>query len=314
MKLPHIFSQHACTRAAFICASLWLCKSASLDAAASPADTGTRVIVAQAAPACFSAAVKVTGYLVPRTPAIVNPGLDGYKVTEILAAEGEFVAEGQPLARLGRVGKTGNVGASAGLPAVIVLRAPAAGTIVKSTARIGGAASVSAEPLFQLAVSGIIEVDAEVSSIYLAEIKEDQSVHVVTMGGREINGKVRKVGSEIDPVTQMGHVRVAINPEPPLRAGGFVRATIDGKQSCGISVPRSAVLYKTDGTSVQVVRGRTIETVRVRVGLLSGRDAEIQEGLLGGELIVAHAGTSLRDGDEVTPVIGEEAGQAAGRN
>jgi HlyD family secretion protein len=309
MKLPHIFSQHACTKPAFICASLWLCKSAWLDAAASPADSGTRVIVAQAVPACFSAAVKVTGYLVPRTPAIVNPGLDGYKVTEILAAEGESVAEGQPLARLGRVGK-----ASAGLPAVIVLRAPAAGTIVKSTARIGGAASVSVEPLFQLAVSGVIEVDADVSSIYLAEIKEDQSVHVVTMGGREINGKVRKVGSEIDPVTQMGHVRVAINPEPPLRAGGFVRATIDGKQNCGISVPRSAVLYQTDGTSVQVVRGHTIEAVRVRVGLLSGRDAEIQDGLRGGELVVAHAGTSLRDGDEAAPVIGEEAGQAAGRN
>ncbi len=310
MKFPRVLSRHGRLSYALAGVSIWLYHSAAICAA----ETGTQVLVAQATPACFLASARVTGYLVPRTSAVVNPGLEGYEVTEVLANEGESVAEDQPVARLGRIGKENRAGPTAGLASSILLRAPAAGTIIKSSARIGGAASVSAEPLFQLAVGGILEVDAEVSSIYFTDIKEDQSVHIETMGGREISGKVRKIGSEINSATQMGHVRIAITPEPTLRAGAFVRATIDGKKSCGISVPRSAVLYKTDGTSVQVVRGHVIETVRVRVGLLSGSDAEIREGLRGGELVVAHAGTSLRDGDEVAPVFGEEAGQPVGHN
>jgi hypothetical protein len=88
-----------------------------------------------------------------------------------------------------------------------------------------------------------------------------------------------------------------------------VRATINARQSCGVAVPRSAVLYTTDGTSVQVVRGHQIETLRVRVGLRSDHDAEIKEGLRVGELVVAHAGGSLRDGDQVSPVFSEDPAQ-----
>jgi len=283
---------------------------------------GTPVIVVEAAPACFSAAVRVTGFLTPRADAIVSLTLEGFEVAEIFAKEGDLVNEGQQLARLARIGGDAGAGrsaqaagaaAAAALPASIVLRAPAAGLVVKSTARIGAAASPRGEALFRLAIDGLIEVDAEVSSIYLAAIKEDQTVRIETDSGYEMTGRVRKVGAEIDPVTQMGHVRVAIGRDAVLRPGRFVRATIDARQSCGISVPRSAVLYKTDGTSVQVVRGDQIETLRVRVGLTSDHDAEIQEGLRRGELVVAHAGTSLRDGDQVSPVLAEGAGQPLGR-
>lgn len=280
-------------------------------------EAGTPVIVAQAAPACFSAAVRVTGFLTARADAVVSLALDGFEVAEIFAGEGDQVTEGQPLARLARIG--GDAGAArssqtaTALPASIVLRAPAAGAVVKSTARIGAAASLRGEPLFRLAVDGLIEVDAEVSSIYLAAIKDDQTVRIETEPGHEMTGRVRRVGAEIDPITQMGHVRVAIARDAALRVGHFVRATIDARQSCGISVPRSAVLYKTDGTSVQVVRGHRIETLRVRVGLTSDHDAEIQEGLRSGELVVAHAGTSLRDGDQVSPVLTDDVGHPTGR-
>ncbi|NWG25658.1 MAG: efflux transporter periplasmic adaptor subunit, partial [Pseudorhodoplanes sp.] len=41
----------------------------------------------------------------------------------------------------------------------------------------------------------------------------------------------------------------------------------------------------------------------VKVGILSEDKAEIREGVGDGELVVAHAGNSLRDGDKVNPIL-----------
>jgi hypothetical protein len=73
-------------------------------------------------------------------------------------------------------------------------------------------------------------------------------------------------------------------------------------QSCGVSVPLTAVLYGTAGTVVQVVRRARIETKRVEVGLMSGGQVEIREGLIEGDIVVARAGALLREGDQVRPV------------
>jgi hypothetical protein len=83
------------------------------------------------------------------------------------------------------------------------------------------------------------------------------------------------------------------------KGGTFVRATIEANRNRGISVPRSAVFYRTEGPSVQVVRGNVIETRLVRVGVHSDTDTEIREGLREGDLMVANAGSSLRDGAKV---------------
>ncbi len=281
---------------------------------------GIPVAVAQAVSACFSEAIHTTGFLAQRADAIVALTQEGYAVAELLAHEGDVVAEGQPVARLSRVespspypqaaAQQAAAQGQAALPASIVLRAPAAGSIIQSTARIGATASPRGDPLFRLAVDGLIEAVAEVSSVYLAQIKTDQSVRVETEEGRELTGRVRRIGSEIDPATQMGQVRVALERDPLLRAGRLIRATIDARHSCGVSIPQSALSYGAEGASVQIVRARVIETARVRVGLTSGGDAEIEAGLHAGDLVVANAGASLRDGDVVSPILPGDAGHA----
>jgi multidrug efflux pump subunit AcrA (membrane-fusion protein) len=281
---------------------------------------GIPVVVAQASFACFSQGIHATGFLAPRDDAVVASTPESYQIAEVLAHEGDIVAEGQPVARLSRIesmnpnaqaaAQQAAAQGQAALPASIVLRAPAAGSIIQSTARIGATASPGGEPLFRLAIDGLIEAVAEVSSVYLAEINRDQSVRVETEEGRELTGRVRRIGSEIDPSTQMGRVRVALERDPLLRAGRLIRATIDARHSCGVSIPHSAVSYGAEGASVQVVRGRVIGTARVRVGLASGGTVEIEAGLHAGDLIVANAGASLRDGDVVLPILPEDASQA----
>ena len=69
-----------------------------------------------------------------------------------------------------------------------------------------------------------------------------------------------------------------------------------------MSVPKSAV----DHSTVQVVRDGNVETRNVRLGLFSDNDIEIREGVKEGEIVVANAGTSLRDGDKVKTILPDE--------
>jgi multidrug efflux pump subunit AcrA (membrane-fusion protein) len=57
---------------------------------------------------------------------------------------------------------------------------------------------------------------------------------------------------------------------------------------------------------VQVIKGNTVETRRVRVGLTSDTSTEILEGLEVGEIVVADAGSSLHDGDQVKTMFADE--------
>jgi multidrug efflux pump subunit AcrA (membrane-fusion protein) len=262
-----------------------------------------QVVVVRATSACFSSTIRVTGFLVARKEVLVSLDARGTRVIEVLAGEGDRVTLGQTLVRLDRDGPDTSAAKT------VTLRAPAAGIITRSTAAVGATASpLSPEPLFRIAVDNEIELEAEVPSIHVPALAPGQTARAEIAAGRELSGQVRLVPAAIDQKTQLGRARISLERDPLLRIGMFARATIDAKRSCGISVPRSAVRYRTQGTSVQVVRDNIIETKLVQVGLHSDTDTEIVSGVHEGDMIVANAGSSLRDGDKVTPIVAAAAG------
>jgi HlyD family secretion protein len=311
----------AATRAALTIGFVFIASGGM--ARAEPAKpAGATVIVAKATKACFSASVQVTGFLVARREALVTLDIDGYRITEIQAKEGDSVTAGQSLVRLTRQEGSPQPGAPPGAPAgaappappaTMFLRAPAAGTVTRAAATIGATANPRADPLFRIAIDGEIELEAEVPSIHVPKLATGKNARVEIEDRRELTGFVRLVPAEINPMSQLGKVRIGVERDPSLRLGSFGRATIDADRSCGISVPRAAVLYRTEGTSVQVVRERVIETRRVRVGFHSDLNVEIREGIREGDIVVANAGTSLRDGDQVQSKFADEFGQAGER-
>jgi multidrug efflux pump subunit AcrA (membrane-fusion protein) len=273
------------------------------------APAGAVVIVVKATTACFSDMVRVAGYLVPRRMAVVNVESDGYKVTEVMVGEGDQVTSGQVLARLTRQASEG--GPSAGGqgrpgPSSLTLRAPTAGLVTKSTARVREMASPQAEPLFLILVDNEIELEAQIPSIHVSKLKSGETARISVSGGTERVGKVRLVAPDIDQKSQLGKVRLAVGADPSLRIGMFARATIDARRSCGVAIPRNAVENRVEGTSVRVVRDRTVEMRRVVVGLLSDDSIEIRQGLNEGDIVVASAGTSLHDGDKIKPIFAGE--------
>jgi multidrug efflux pump subunit AcrA (membrane-fusion protein) len=297
--------------AAALAAQQWHEVHAEEKGAAAP--TGALVIVVHATSACFSDQVRVTGFLVPRKVAVVNADGDGYKITDVMVAEGDQVISGQDLARLNRPASKDPRTGSAVPARSTTLHAPVAGLVMSSTAMVTAMASPQAGPLFRIIANNEIDLDVEVPSLQVPKLKTGATARIIISDGPERNGRVRLVDTEIDQRTQLGRAHLSVDKDPSLRVGMFARATIDASRSCGISVPRSAVIYQTQGTSVQVVRNSIIETRRVQLGLLSDNDVEIREGISEGETVVANAGTSFHDGDQVKTLFAEEDDKARGR-
>lgn len=257
-----------------------------------------QVVVVRAVSACFSAAVHVTGFIVPRAEAIVSFDLPGYKISEILVAEGDRVSSGQTMVRLSAVSGEGSA---------TTLKSPAPGVVTRSTATIAATASLlPGEPLFRIAIDNDFELEAEIPSIHVPMLSAGQAARIQVENSQELSGRVRLVPAAIDQRTQLGRARLSLERAPQVRLGMFARATIDASRSCGISVPRSAVTYRTEGTSVQIVRGNVIQTRRVQIGLHSDTDTEVRDGVRDGDMVVSNAGSSLRDGDKVNPISAEQ--------
>ena len=263
------------------------------------------VIVTKSTNACFSDLVRVTGFVVPRREAVVGVDQEGSKVADLLVREGETVAENQELARL--TPPPAQPGApSGGARPATSLRAPAAGLVTQVNTIIGAPASPQAGPIFRIAVNNDIDLDAEVPAVHMMKLNPGATVRISRDSGPDIVGRVRLVSPQIDRTTQLGHVRITLTSNPSLKIGMFAQASIDAKRSCGVAIPRTAI----DHLTVQVVKGNTVETRRVRVGLVSDTSTEILEGLDVGEIVVADAGSSLHDGDQVKTMFAEELDRA----
>jgi multidrug efflux pump subunit AcrA (membrane-fusion protein) len=259
------------------------------------------VVVARATSACFSDMVRGTGFFVPRREALAGVDTEGSRVLEILVREGDLVTENQELARLAPPQAPG-----AAKPAPVALRAPAAGMVTLVNTIAGAPASPQAGPMFRISINNEIELNAEIPAVDVLKLNPGATARISRDDEPDLVGRVRLVAPEIDRRTQLGHVRLSLTNNPSLKVGMFARANIDAKRSCGVAVPRSAI----DHLTVQVVKGNTVETRRVRVGLVSDTSIEILEGVAEGEIVVADAGTSLHDGDHIKTMFAEELDRA----
>jgi HlyD family secretion protein len=261
------------------------------DPGAKDGPQGAAVTVITASKFCFPNLVESFGILIPREETMVRAERPGLKVSEILAEPGENVTAGQNLARLT-------------LPegGTTLVTAPVAGLMLSSTATIGAPASPRGEALFTIIARGEFDLVGMVPTQDLSKLAVNQPARIRIVGAGEVEGKVRRVASTVEPNSQLGQVFVGITTNRKLFVNSSGRAMIKTGQSCGVAVPLTAVLYGSAGTVVQVVRRARIETKRVEIGLMAGGQVEIRDGLTEGDIVVARAGALLREGDPVRPV------------
>jgi HlyD family secretion protein len=253
---------------------------------------GAAVTVFKAVKSCFGNNVELSGTIIAREETQVRPERTGLKVTEVLADAGDTVTAGQVLARLS-------------LPegGTITVQAPVAGLISATTATIGSLASGKGEALFSIIARSEFDLVGLVPTRDISKLQVNQSARIKVIGAGDVDGRVRRLSTTVEPNSQLGQVFIAITTNRKLLVNSSGRAQIKTGQSCGISVPLTAILYGTAGTVVQVVRRQRVETRRVETGLMSQGQVEIRDGIVEGDIVVARAGALLREGDPVRPVM-----------
>jgi multidrug efflux pump subunit AcrA (membrane-fusion protein) len=302
ISMTHFSSRHASQKLFAFGIAAALLSLASPSLAADDPDTpkdgprGAAVTVLKAAKSCFNNIVEVSGILIPKEETSVRPERPGLKVAEILAEAGDTVTAGQTLARL-TLPEGGQQ----------QVQAPVAGLISASTAVVGAMASGKGEALFSIIARSEFDLVGMVPTRDITKLAVNQTARIKIIGVGEVDGKVRRVATTVEPNSQLGQVFVNVTTNRRLLVNSSGRAMIKTGQSCGVSVPLTAILYGSAGTVVQVVRRARVETRRVEIGLMSGGQVEIREGVAEGDIVVARAGALLREGDPVRPVMSADA-------
>lgn len=181
------------------------------------------------------------------------------------------------------------------------LRAPLDGVVLARDAEVGQIVSAGSPPLFLLAQDGAVELRGKVAEQDLVRLAVGQSATVRISGlDTPFPGTVRLLGAMIDPVSRLGEVRIALDPDPNLRPGAFARGEVLVSDASRALVPQTAVLADRKGNYVYVI-GPELTVVRrdVRVVDTTAAGVVIGEGLEGGEQIVVTAGAFLREGEKV---------------
>src|SRR5258706_4541820 len=246
--------------AALFCLASQPCRAAEEPDAPKDGPKGAAVTVLKAAKSCFSNIVEVSGILIPKEETAVRPERLGLKVAEILADAGDTVTAGQTLARLT-------------LPegGIAQVQAPVAGLISSSSTGVGAVASVNGQALFSMIAPSEFDLVGLVPVRDIAKLAVNQTARIKIIGAGEVDGKVRRVATTVEPNSQLGQVFVSVTTNRRLLVNSSGRAMIKTGQSCGVSTPLTAILYGTAGTVVPVERraGARTKPARGR-GVLAG--------------------------------------------
>jgi multidrug efflux pump subunit AcrA (membrane-fusion protein) len=281
-------------RAGLLVATIGLMPACAFAADEAEAPKGVTVTVIKASKACFSATVEVFGVIQPVEEISVRPERDGLKISQILVDAGATVTAGQQLARLSSSDGT-----------EISLQSPVAGVVNAAPTIVGAQTATVGPALFRITARSEYELVGDVTAADQAKLRVNQPARIKIPGAGIIDGRVRRVSPTISPYTQLGEVRVLVTARQRLMVNASGRAQIKTGESCGVSIPLTALLYGSGGPVVQVVRRQRVETRRVEVGLMAAGQVEIREGLTDGDTVVARAGALLREGDPVRTIAAE---------
>ena len=163
----------------------------------------------------------------------MRPERLGLKVAEVMVDAGDSVSAG-PGAGAAEPAR-GRPGAGAGAG-----RAADLGLDRRRSARL---ASGKGEALFSIIARGEFDLVGMVPTRDIAKLQVNQTARIKIIGAGEVDGKVRRLATTVEPNSQLGAGLPRHHHQPPLLVNSSGRAQIKTGQSCGVSVPLTAILY-----------------------------------------------------------------------
>src|SRR5262249_42896065 len=219
LLMPVFVACDLAPKLAALVAAAMLCLSASPSRAADDADPaapkGATVTVLKATKSCFDNIVEVSGTIIPREETQVRPERLGLKVAEVMVDAGDSVTAGQPLAKLN-------------LPegGQITVQAPVGGVISAANASVGAMASGKGEALFSIIARGEFDLVGMVPTRDIAKLAVNQTARIKVIGAGEVDGKVRRLSTTVEPNSQLAQVFVGVTTNRRLLVNSSGRAQI----------------------------------------------------------------------------------------
>jgi RND family efflux transporter MFP subunit len=178
------------------------------------------------------------------------------------------------------------------------VRAPVSGLIVARSVVKGQIIGAGTE-LFRLVRDGRLELNAQVPEQQIVMLRSGMPA-TVNAEGITTTGIVRVVTPEVDPQSRLGLARISLAAGSGLRPGMFAKAAIQVGAQPAMTVPQTAVIFRSDKSGVYVLdRTNHVRFRPVRTGARVGDRVEALSGIVAGERVVVQGAGFLADGDLV---------------
>jgi RND family efflux transporter MFP subunit len=200
---------------------------------------------------------------------------------------------------------TANVKRLQDLQAFQKITAPFDGIIVARNTDVGALidAGGQARELFRLATIGKLRVFVSIPQAYAQAARPGTptSISLEESPGKAYPGTLARTSNALDPSarTMLSEVEME-NPGGEVLPGAYVVVRLRvGLVTRGMTIPANALLFRSEGLRVAVVRNGRAELVPVKLGRDYGRTVEVVAGLTPADAVILDPADSLVSG---TPV------------
>jgi len=190
--------------------------------------------------------------------------------------------------------------------------APFSGIVTARNTDIGdlinagtGDASSAAAPkdLFRIAATGKLRVFVAVPEIYAPDI-HDGDTATLTLDeypGQQFTGRIARNSNSIDMASRTLNVEVDVNnPDGRLLPGAYVFVHFKlPQQLAQLSVPANALLFRSEGLRVALVRNGRVHLQPVTIAKDNGATLQIGSGLNANDEIILDPADSIAEGQPV---------------
>jgi len=188
--------------------------------------------------------------------------------------------------------------------------APYSGIVTQRNTDIGdlidsgsSATSSTAKELFRIASVNELRVFVAVPEVYAPDIhnSDTASLTLDEYPGQTFLGTVARNSGAIDSNSRTLNVEVDVNNgDGKLLPGAYVFVHFKiPQQSRELSIPSNALLFRSQGLQVGIVRDGHVHLQNVTIGKDNGRSVEISTGLTADDQVVLDPSDSLAEGQSV---------------
>jgi len=242
---------------------------------------------------------ELTARLDQAREALAQADLELARVTRLRASGAIPGAEYDAVASRQRIAAASQAEAAA-MAGYAVVRATLGGVVTAKLASTGDMA-MPGRPLCVIEDSTSLRFEATVPESLARAFERAPKIAIrLDAVDAEVSATVAEISPNADSASRTVLVKLALPPDPRLRAGAFGRATVPAAEVRALTVAPRAVVRHGQLEAVYVVAGGVARMRLVRTGRSSDGQIEVRSGLVDGELVVVDIADSLVDGQPVT--------------